>query len=304
MNNPLSLLLKIRYPIIQGGMAWVSTAKLAAAVSEAGGLGVLAAGNMPPEEFRQQIRQMRELTSKPFGANVVLLSPTAPLALEVILEEKVPIVFTGGGNPAPFIPQLHAAGLKVIPVVASVALAKRMEQCGAEAVVAEGMESGGHVGETTTFCLIPQVADAVKIPVIAAGGIADNRGFRAAMALGASGVQVGTRFICSLECEVHINYKQKIIQAGDRSTVITGRVTGHPVRVIKNSFSRLFEEKERAGASIEELERLGEGRLRKSAREGDVENGSVMAGAISGFIREIKPVEEIINEIVGKENWA
>ncbi len=283
-------------------MAWISTPRLAASVSEAGGLGVVAAGTMEPEDFRQQIRQVRELTGKPFGANVVLLSPTAPMAMRVVLEEGVPVVFTGGGNPSPFMPQLREAGLKVIPVVASVALAKRMEGCGAHAVVAEGMESGGHVGETTSFCLIPQVVDAVKIPVIAAGGIADNRGFRAALALGASGVQVGTRFICSSECEAHIRYKQKVIQAGDRATVITGRITGHPVRVIKNPFSRLLEEKERKGCPSEEFERLGEGRLRKAALEGDVENGSVMAGAISGLIKEIRPVKEIVKEIVGEEN--
>ncbi|MGB9875299.1 MAG: enoyl-[acyl-carrier-protein] reductase FabK [bacterium] len=300
-GNKLCDLLDITYPVIQGGMAWVSSPRLAAAVSEAGGLGVLAAGNMPPELFRQQIQETKKLTSKPFGANIVLLSPTAEEAIKVILEEWVPVVFFGGGNPSPYIEELKTRGIKVIPVLASVSLARRLERQGVDAVVAEGWESGGHVGDVSTFCLVPQVVDAVKIPVIAAGGIADNRGFRAALALGASGIQVGTRFICSAECEVHPLYKARILKAGDRDTVVTGYSTGHPVRVIKNAFSRIYAEKERAGASPEELDLLGQGRLRMATVEGDVENGSVMAGAIAGLIKEIKPVREIILEIVGEE---
>ncbi|MGB9552813.1 MAG: enoyl-[acyl-carrier-protein] reductase FabK [bacterium] len=299
--NELCHLLNLTYPVIQGGMAWVSSPRLAAAVSEAGGLGVLAAGNMPPELFRQQIQETKKLTSKPFGANIVLLSPTAEEAIKVILEEWVPVVFFGGGNPSPYIEKLKAQGMKVVPVLASVSLAKRVERYGADAVVAEGWESGGHVGDISTLCLVPQVVDAVKIPVIAAGGIADNRGFRAALALGASGVQVGTRFICSTECEVHPLYKARILKAGDRDTVVTGYSTGHPVRIIKNSFSRIYAEKEKAGASPEELDLLGQGRLRMATVEGDVENGSVMSGAIAGLIKEIKPVKEIILEIVRKE---
>lgn len=300
-ENGLCRLFGITYPVIQGGMAWVSSPRLAAAVSEAGGLGVLAAGNMPPELFRQQIQETKELTRKPFGANVVLLSPTAEEAIKVIQEEWVPVVFFGGGNPSSYIENLKAKGIMVIPVLASVSLAKRLERCGADAVVAEGWESGGHVGDISTFCLVPQVVDAVKIPVIAAGGIADNRGFRAALALGASGVQVGTRFICSVECEVHPLYKERILKAGDRDTVVTGHSTGHPVRVIKNAFSRIYAEKEKSGASPEELDLLGQRRLRMAAVEGDIGNGSVMAGEIAGLVREIKPVREIILEIVGEE---
>lgn len=301
-ENRLCQLLGIIYPVIQGGMAWVSSPRLAAAVSEAGGLGVVAAGNMPPELFRQQIQETKKLTKKPFGSNVVLLSPTAEEAIRVLSEEWVPVVFLGGGNPSPYIASLKAKGIKVIPVLASVSLARRLERQGVDAVVAEGWESGGHVGEVTTFCLVPQVVDAVQIPVIAAGGIADHRGFRAALALGALGVQVGTRFICSPECEVHPLYKVRILKAGDRDTMVTGHSTGHPVRVIRNIFSRAYEERERAGASLEELDLLGQGRLRLAAVEGDTENGSVMAGAVAGLIRDIKPVREIILEIVGEEN--
>ena len=301
-ENRLCQLLGIIYPVIQGGMAWVSSPRLAAAVSEAGGLGVVAAGNMPPELFRQQIQETKKLTKKPFGSNVVLLSPTAEEAIRVLSEEWVPVVFLGGGNPSPYIASLKAKGIKVIPVLASVSLARRLERQGVDAVVAEGWESGGHVGEVTTFCLVPQVVDAVQIPVIAAGGIADHRGFRAALALGALGVQVGTRFICSPECEVHPLYKVRILKAGDRDTMVTGHSTGHPVRVIRNIFSRAYEARERAGASLEELDLLGQGRLRLAAVEGDTENGSVMVGAVAGLIRDIKPVREIILEIVGEEN--
>ncbi|MCX5970888.1 MAG: nitronate monooxygenase [Coprothermobacterota bacterium] len=300
MDNRLCNLLGTRYPLIQGGMAWVSSPILAAAVSEAGALGVLAAGTLPLDLLRQQIRHTRELTAKPFGVNVMLLSPTAEAAIEVILDEKVPIVFTGGGNPAPFLPSLLGAGVIIVPVLSSVSLARLLERQGVHAVVAEGMESGGHVGEVSTLCLVPQMVDAVRLPVIAAGGIADRRGFRAALALGACGVQVGTRFLCSSECELHPAYKAKILQAMDQDTVVTGRTTGHPVRGLKNPFTRAYQKKEQSGASPQKLERFGEGRLRLAAVEGDVQNGAVMAGSISGLIREILPVRAIVAEIVGE----
>jgi len=299
--NRVCQLLRIRYPIVQGGMAWISSPCLAAAVSLAGGLGMLAAGNQPPDCLRNQIRQLKELTNLPFGVNVVLFSPTAAEAIQVILDESVPFVFTGGGNPGPYITHFNERGIVLIPVLASVALARRLEQQGIQACVAEGMESGGHVGDTSTFCVVPQMADAVRIPVIAAGGIADHRGLRAALDLGAEGVQVGTRFICSTECEVHPAYKDVILRAGDRDTMVTGRSTGHPVRVIKNTFARYFDAQERSGASAEALEALGQGRLRLAAVEGDVQNGSVMAGAISGLIREIQPVSTIMQSILGQE---
>jgi enoyl-[acyl-carrier protein] reductase II len=300
MANRLCELLGIRYPLIQGGMAWVSSPALAAAVCEAGALGMLAAGTMAPDLLRLPICHIRQHTTKPFGVNVVLLSPTAEAAIEVILEEKVPIVFTGGGNPESFLPRLLQAGTIVVPVLSSVSLARLLERQGVHAVVAEGMESGGHVGEVSTFCLVPQVVDAVRVPVIAAGGIADRRGFHAALALGACGVQVGTRFLCSMECEVHPAYKQKIIQAMDQDTVVTGRTTGHPVRGLKNSFTRAYQEKERSGRSPQELERFGEGRLFLAAVEGDVQNGAVMAGSVSGLIREILPIRAIVEEIIGE----
>lgn len=296
-NNPVCKLVGIKYPVFQGGMAWVSDAQLAVAVSNAGGLGIIAAGQAPADWVRDQIRLAKSMTDKPFGVNVMLMSPNVDDVMEVIYEERVPVVTTGAGNPGKYIPRLKEVGTKVIPVIASVTLAKKMESCGADAVIAEGTESGGHIGELTTMTLVPQVVDAVSIPVIAAGGIGDKRGVLAAFALGASGVQIGTRFICSEECTVHENYKQAIINAGDRDAVVSGRSTGHPVRSLKNKLTREFERLEKQGAPKEEIEALGVGKLRLAAREGDVEAGSVMAGQISGMITEIKPCKDIIKEL-------
>jgi len=290
-------LLGIEYPIIQGGMAWVATAELAAAVSNAGGLGIIGAGNLPPEKLREEIRKVKKLTVKPFGVNVYFMSPYLDEVIKVVIEEKVPVITTGAGNPGKYIDSLKKANIKVIPVVASVALAKRLEGIGVDAVIAEGMECGGHIGEITTMALLPQIVDAVNIPVIAAGGIADGRGFLASLIMGAKGVQMGTRFICSEECTVHENYKKAIIDAKDRSTVVTGRPTGHPVRVLKNKLSREFEILEQRGADIKEFEALGAGKL-KAAVEGDIEYGSLMAGQIAGLIKDIKPVKKIIEDII------
>lgn len=298
MRTPLCDLLGIEYPILQGGMAWVATAELAAAVSNAGGLGIIGAGNMTGELIQAEITKCRALTSRPFGVNIYYLSPFAEEVVEVVIAERVPVVTTGAGNPGKHIGRLHAAGTKVIPVVASVALAKRLEHVGADALIAEGMECGGHIGEITTMALVPQIVAAVKLPVIAAGGIADGRGLAAAFALGAQGVQLGTRFVCSEECTVHPRYKEALLKARDRSTVVTGASTGHPVRVIENKLAREFLKRERAGASREELEKLGTGRLRAAVREGDIEYGSVMAGQIAGYINDILPVKEIITRMV------
>lgn len=292
-------LLGIKYPIIQGGMAWVATAELAAAVSNAGGLGIIGAGNMPPERLREEIFKVKQLTNKPYGVNVYFMSPFVDEVIKVVIEEKVPVITTGAGNPGKYIDSLKRAGIKVIPVVASVALAKRLEGIGVDAVIAEGMECGGHIGEITTMALLPQIVDAVKIPVIAAGGIADGRGFLASLIMGAKGVQMGTRFICSEECKVHDNYKRAIIEAKDRSTVVTGRPTGHPVRVLKNKLSREFEILEQKCAPIEDYEALGTGKL-KAAVEGDIEYGSLMAGQISGLIKDVKPVKKIIEDIISE----
>lgn len=288
----------IEYPIFQGGMAWVSDYYLAASVSEAGGLGIIAAGHLTPDEVREQIRKAKEMTSKPFGVNLMLMSPYIDEVVKVVIEERVKVVTTGAGNPGKYMDAFKSAGIKVIPVVASVALAKRMEREGADAVIAEGMESGGHIGEITTMALVPQVVDAVSIPVIAAGGIADARGFLAAFCLGAEGVQMGTRFALSKECRVHPKWKEMYIKAKDRDTVVTGVTTGHPVRVIRNKLTRKFEELERSGASKEEIEKLGVGALRRAALEGDVEWGSVMAGQIVGMLNEELSVKEIIDSII------
>ncbi len=299
LDKTLCELLSIQYPIIQGGMAWVATAELAAAVSNAGGLGVIGAANMPPDVLRSEIRKAKALTQKPFGVNIMLMSPYVSEVMQVVIDEKIAVVTTGAGNPGEYIPALKAIGAKVIPVVASVALAVRLERTGVDAIIAEGLESGGHVGQVTTMVLVPQVVDAVKIPVIAAGGIADARGVVAAFALGAKGVQIGTRFVASAECIAHDNYKQAILKAKDRSTVLTGISTGHPVRVIENKLARDFLALERRGASVEEFGNLGAGKLRAAACEGDVTNGSVMVGQISGLIQEVKTVREIIQDIVG-----
>lgn len=297
-NSKLSRLLNIDYPILQGGMAWVATAELAAAVSNAGGLGLIGAGQMTPDSLRAEIRKAKALTTKPFGVNIMLMSPAVQELIQVISEERVPVITTGGGNPAKFVPALKKIGSKIIPVVSSVALAKRLERIGVDAVIAEGMESGGHVGEVTTMVLIPQIVDAVHLPVIAAGGIGDARGAVAAFALGAQGVQIGTRFVASAECIAHPNYKAVILRAKDRSTVVTGVSTGHPVRVIDNKLAREFTKLERQGASPEELDRFGAGKLKSAARDGDVQYGSVMVGQIAGIIHCIKPADEIIQEIV------
>jgi len=291
-------LLGIKYPIIQGGMAWVATAELAAAVSEGGGLGIIGAGNAPADVVREQIRKAKTITNKPFGVNVYFMSPFVDEVMNTVIEEKVAVVTTGAGNPGKYIPYLKQAGIKVIPVIASVALAQRLEKTGVDALIAEGMECGGHIGELTTMALIPQVADAVHIPVIAAGGIADGRGFISALSLGAKGVQMGTRFVCAKECIVHDNYKNAIVKAKDRSTVVTGRPTGHPVRVLKNKLSHQFEALENQGADIKELEALGAGRLRAAVVDGDVENGSVMAGQIAGMVNDIKPAAEIMEDML------
>ncbi len=298
MRTRLCELLEIEYPIIQGGMAWVSTAELVAAVSNAGGLGIIGAGHMPTDILREEIRRTKELTNKPFGVNLMLLTPHINELIEVTLEERVPVITTGAGNPGSFIGRFKEIGTKVIPVIPSVALALRMEKAGVDAVIAEGTESGGHVGELTTMALVPQVVDAVNIPVIAAGGIADGRGIAASLALGASGVQIGTRFVCATECTVHENYKQKVLAAKDRDTTVTGRATGHPARVIKNKLSREFDRMEKDGASVEELEQFGLGKLRLAAKDGDMEQGSVMAGQIAGLVKDIKPAAEIIHEMV------
>ncbi len=297
-NNAVTKLLKVKYPIIQGGMAWVADADLAAAVSNGGGLGVIAAANMPPELLERQLLKIKTLTGKPFGLNIMLMSPTAGDALELAAKYRVPVVTTGAGQPGKVIERLKPLGTIVIPVIAAVSLAERVEKQGADAVVAEGMESGGHIGETTTFNLVPQVADAVKIPVIAAGGIADGRGAAAAFMLGASGVQMGTRFVCASECSAHINYKEKILHANDRATAVTGRSLGHPVRALKNKFTRQFDELESKGASAQELEAFGAGKLRLAVVDGDSDTGSFMAGQSAGLVRAIEPAAAIIDSVV------
>ena len=298
-KSELCKILGIKYPIIQGGMAWVATAELAAAVSNAGGLGIIGAGHMPPEVLRQEIQKAKTLTNQVFGVNIMLMSPFVREVMQVVIDEKVAVITTGAGNPGEYIPALKEIGCKVIPVVASVALAKRLERTGVDAIIAEGLESGGHVGEITTMTLIPQIVDAVSIPVIAAGGIADSRGFVAALALGAQGVQIGTRFVASQECIAHENYKTAILKAKDRSTVLTGIATGHPVRVLTNKFTRDYETMEKNGASPEELEGMGAGKLKIAARDGDMVNGSVMVGQIAGMISTVESVEDIIQDIVG-----
>lgn len=294
-------LLGIRYPIFQGGMAWVADADLAAAVSNAGGLGIIAGMNMNGEQLRAEIKKIRTLTDKPFGVNVMLMSPFTAEVSEVIIEEKVPVVTTGAGNPLPYIKKWLDAGVKVIPVVASVALAQMVAKRGATAVVAEGGESGGHIGEAHTLPLIPQVVDAVDIPVIAAGGIADGRGMAAAFMLGAEGVQLGTRFLVAKECNVHQTYKDKVIKANDGGTVVNGRRIGHPARALKNPFTRLFTERENdPTSSNEELTAFGTGALRKAVKDGDWENGSFLCGQVAGLVKKEQTCQEIIEEMVSE----
>lgn len=301
-QNPVTNLLKIKYPIIQGGMAWVADADLAAAVSNGGGLGIIAAANMPADLLEQQLIKIRTLANKPFGLNIMLLSPTADDALELAAKHGVPVVTTGAGMPGKVLDKLKPLGTTVIPVVASVSHAERIAKQGADAVIAEGMEAGGHIGEITTMNLVPQIADAVNLPVIAAGGIADGRGAAAAFVLGATGVQMGTRFVCAEECNVHINYKQKIVKANDRATAVTGRSLGHPVRAIKNKFIKQYEELEKRGASAEELEALGAGKLRLAVVEGDTEMGSLMAGQSAGLVHAIEPAAVIIESVISQMN--
>lgn len=298
MKTEITELLGIEYPIIQGGMAWVAEHHLAAAVSNAGGLGLIGAASAPAEWVRQQVQEAKKLTDKPFGVNIMLMSPYADDVAKVIVEEGVQVVTTGAGSPEKYMKMWKEAGVKVIPVVASVALAKRMERCGADAVVAEGCESGGHVGETTTMALVPQVVDAVSIPVIAAGGIADGRGVAAAFMLGAKGVQLGTRFVVTEEAVVHENYKERILKAKDIDTRVTGKSAGHPVRALRNEMTKKYLALENSGATAEELELLTLGGLRKAVVEGDVKNGSVMAGQIAGLIKEKMTCKEVIEKLV------
>lgn len=297
-NNKITDMLNIKYPILQGGMAWVATHELAAAVSEAGGLGIIGAGNAPPDVIRNEIKKLRELTDKPFGVNIMLMSPFAEAIVGIVCDEGVPVVTTGAGSPGKYIKKLKNHNVKIIPVVPTVSLARRMERSGVDALIVEGTEAGGHIGELTTMALVPQVVDAVNIPVIAAGGIGDGRGFLAALSLGAEGVQMGTRFLCSTEANVHINYKEAIVKSKDRDALVTGRSTGYPVRALKNKFTKEFTDLEEGGASFEELELLGSGRLRLATVEGDMDQGSLMAGQISGLINDIKPCKEIIHDII------
>ena len=298
MKTRITELLGIEYPIIQGGMAWVAEYNLAAAVSEAGGLGLIGAANAPAEVIREEIRKTKELTKKPFGVNIMLMSPYADEIAKVVVEEHIKVVTTGAGNPGKYMKMWKDAGIKVIPVVASVALAKMMEKAGADAVVAEGTEAGGHIGEATTMTLVPQVADAVSIPVIAAGGIADGRGIAAAFMLGAEAVQMGTKFVVAKESIVHDNYKQRVIKAKDIDSAVTGRSHGHPVRCLRNQMTREYTRLEAEGKSFEELEYLTLGALRNAVMEGDVTNGTVMAGQIAGMITKEQTCKEMIEEMM------
>lgn len=283
-------------------MAWIATHQLAAAVSEAGGLGIIAGGNLPGEVVREEIRKLKEMTDKPFGVNIMLLSPYAEDIVDIVCSEGVPVVTTGAGNPGKYIEKLKKHNVKIIPVVPTVSLAKRLERQGVDALIVEGTEAGGHIGEISTMALIPQVVDEVSIPVIAAGGIADGRGFTAALALGAEGVQMGTRFVCSIEAPVHENYKDVIIKSKDRDALVTGRSTGFPVRHLKNSYTKEFIELEKNGMDAMELEKLGLGRLKLAVRKGDMKNGSLMAGQISGLIKEKKSCKDIIESIVNSSH--
>jgi len=298
IKTNLCELLGIRYPIFQGGMAWIADASLAAAVSNADGLGIIAAMNADAQWLREEIRRARELTDRPFGVNIMLMSPFADEVAQVVIEEKIPIVVTGAGNPGKYMKRWVEAGIKVIPVVASTAMAKLVERSGAFAVIAEGGESGGHVGELTTMTLVPQVCDAVSIPVLAAGGIADGRGIAAALMLGACGVQCGTRFLVAKECTVHPNYKQKILKAKDIDTITTGKRLGHPVRCLKNQFSRELQRQEyQPQVTDEELEQMGAGALRRAAKEGDEKNGSFMAGQCAAMVHTEQTAQEMIEEM-------
>ena len=300
MKTRVTELLGIEYPIIQGGMAWVADHHIAAAVSEAGGLGLIAAANAPAEWVREQIREAKKLTDKTFGVNIMLMSPSADEVAKIVVEEGIKVVTTGAGSPEKYMEAWKAAGVKVIPVVASVALARRMERCGADAVVAEGTESGGHIGAQTTMTLVPQVADAVSVPVIAAGGIADGRGIAASFMLGAEGVQMGTRFVVAKESIVHENYKERIVKARDIDSEVTGMSTGHPIRVLRNAMSREYLKLEKEGAGFEELEQLTLGSLRKAVMDGDVVHGSLMAGQCAGLVKKEQTCQEMIEELMAQ----
>ena len=297
LKTPLCDLLGIEKPVFQGGMAWIADASLASAVSEAGGLGIIAAMNADANWLRDQIHKLRARTDKPFGVNVMLMSPFADEVAQVVIDERVPVVVTGAGNPAKYMKAWNEAGIKVIPVVASVALARLVARRGATAVVAEGTESGGHIGETSTMALVPQVVDAVDIPVVAAGGIADGRGVAAAFMLGACGVQVGTCLLVSEECPIHENYKAALLNAKDSDTIVTGRIGGSPVRVLKNRMSREYVRQEKAGADKMELEKYTLGSLRRAVFEGDTSTGSLMAGQVAGMLHEVRPVADILDEL-------
>lgn len=298
LKTELCDLLEIEKPIIQGGMAWVATGELAAAVSSAGGLGIIGAGNAPADVIEKEIEKVKELTDKPFGLNIMLLSPFADDIIELAIEKKVPVITTGAGNPGKHVKRFQEVGSKVIPVIPSVALARRMERLDVDAVIVEGTEAGGHIGELTTMALVPQVVDALDIPVIAAGGVADGRGLAAVLSLGAKGAQIGTRFVCSEECTASMEFKQAIVGARDRDAVVTGRSTGHPVRNLKNKLTKELDDLEKQGVDPKKIEEIGSGKLRDAVIDGDVKEGSVMAGQISGMISEIKSVKEIIEEIM------
>ena len=298
MKTRITELLGIQYPVFQGGMAWVAESTLAAAVSNAGGVGLIAGGSAPAEVIREEIRKAKALTDKPFGVNIMLMSPNADDLAKLVVEEGVALVTTGAGNPGKYMDAWKAAGIKVIPVVPSVNLARRMERAGADAVIAEGTESGGHIGSTPPMCLVPQVADAVSMPVIAAGGIADGRGLAAAMMLGAEGVQMGTVFLASEECQIHPNYKELVLKAKDTDSAVTGLICGGaPCRQVKSRFTKRVNDLERGGATFEEIEQQTIGSLRRAVKEGDLEGGSFMAGQIAGMVNEIRPCQKIIEDI-------
>ena len=298
IRTPLCDLLGIEYPVFQGGMAWIADGKLAAAVSEGGGLGIIAAGNAPGDAVREQIQVAKSLTSRPFGVNIMLMSPFVEEVAQVVAEEKVAVVTTGAGNPTKYMALWKEAGIRVIPVVASVAMAKLMTRLGASALIAEGGESGGHVGELTTMVLVPQICDATTLPVIAAGGIADGRGVAAAFMLGACGVQVGTRFLVAEECGVHPNYKKKVLKANDIATMVTGKRLGHPVRSLRTNFARNYAKAEYGGMDDEALEALGSGALRKAVVEGDLEEGCFLSGQVAAMVNKIQPAAEIVREVI------
>jgi len=300
LNTEICDLFDIKYPILQGGMAWVATGELASAVSKAGGLGIIGAGNAPKDVIKEEIRKVKVVTDNNFAVNVMLLSPFVDDIVDLVIEENVPVVTTGAGNPGKYIDRFKENNIKVVPVVSSVALAKRLVRTGVDAVIAEGTEAGGHIGDLTTMSMVPQLADAIDVPIIAAGGIADGRGFAAALSLGASGVQMGTRFVCSTESIAHDNYKKAIINARDRDAVVTGRSTGHPVRNLKNKLTRKIDNMEKEETAKEKIEEMGSGKLREAVCEGNIEFGSIMAGQIAGMIEDELSVKEIINNIINE----